>query len=142
MKSIVACLLGIWIGAGFAANYAWEMLQMPLYVGVRGAWLRCASAAVADVAVLGFLYAVMSAAAGTWLWFREAAAPRMTALAVVGSLAATAIELQALAIRKWSYDAMMPLVPFFGVGVSPVLQMLVIPLGLAWLSRKALRTAP
>ena len=128
-------LAGVWIGVGFLANYAWEMLQMPLYAGMSNGWVRCAHAAASDVAVLAFLYGVLAAASARWLWFRDAIVPRGAALATIGFLTAVLIELRALAAGEWSYTEQMPLVPPFGVGLSPVLQTMVIPLGLAWLSR-------
>lgn len=142
MNRVGSRLLTIWIGLGFLANFAWEMLHMRLYAGSPESWQRCASAAAVDVAVLAALYAVMAAAAGSWLWFRGAALPRAIALAAIGSLAAVAIELRALANGRWSYADSMPVVPFLDVGWSPVLQMVVIPLGLSWLSWRATRTAP
>lgn len=126
---------GVWIGIGFLTNYAWEMLQMPLYAGMSNGWVRCAHAAASDVAVLAFLYGVAAAAAARWVWFRDAIVPRAAALATVGFLAAVLIELRALAAGEWSYTAEMPLVPAIGVGLSPVLQMMVIPLALTWISR-------
>ena len=136
-----AQVAAVWLGLGFLANYAWEMLHMPLYAGMTGSWVRCASAAAADVVVLALLYAVMAAAAGSWAWFREATLPRSLALVAIGSMAAVVIELRALAEGRWSYAASMPLLPFFHVGWSPVLQMVTIPIGLAWLSRLTVRTA-
>ena len=112
---------------------------MPLYVGMRNGWVRCAAAAASDVAALGFLYAVMAAAAGAPLWFRHAALARTAALAAIGFLAAVVIELRALQAGKWVYDAAMPRVPYMDVGASPVLQMVLIPLVLTWLSQAATR---
>ena len=141
MNRVGLRLLSIWIGVGFLANYAWEMLHMQLYAGMTGGWKRCAAAAATDVAVLAFLYAVMAAAAGSWAWCHQATLPRSLALVAIGSMAAVAIELRALAEGRWSYGASMPLVPLFHVGWSPVLQMVIIPIGLAWMSRLAMRTA-
>jgi hypothetical protein len=130
-------VLGIWLVGGLAANFAWEMLHMHLYAGIGGGWARCAAAAASDVSVLAFLYAVIAAAAGAASWFREAIASRSLALAAVGFLTAVTIELRALSNDEWSYEPSMPLLPFFEVGVSPVLQMVLIPLVLTWLSRRA-----
>ena len=134
-------LAGIWIGIGFVANYVWEMLHMPLYAGMSNGWVRCAHAAASDVAILVFLYAVVAAAAARWLWCRDAIVPRGVALATIGALTAVLIELRALAAGEWTYTEAMPLVPALGVGLSPVLQMVVIPLALAWLSRAVTRHA-
>jgi hypothetical protein len=137
----VVRLACIWIGIGFLANYMWEMLHMPLYAAMSNGWVRCAHAAASDVAILGFLYGVVAAAAARWLWFRDAIVPRGAALATIGGLTAVLVELRALAAGEWTYTDAMPLVPALGVGLSPVLQMMVIPLALAWLSRAVTRHA-
>jgi hypothetical protein len=138
---VAARVLAVWLAGGFAANYAWEMWQMPLYVGMRNGWARCAAAAASDVVILGFLYAVMAAAAANPLWFRQAGWSRAVALGIVGFLTAAAIELRALAAGEWIYDSTMPLVSVVEVGVSPVLQMIIIPLVLTWLSKRVSRGA-
>lgn len=102
-------------------------------------WARCAHAALTDVGVLALLYAIMAAASASWLWFRDWPIPRSIAVAAIGFFTAALIELRALAAGKWSYADEMPLVPSFEVGLSPALQMVVIPLALTWLSRVAAR---
>ena len=141
-RGTVVRLACIWVGIGFLANYVWEMLHMPLYAGMSNGWVRCAHAAASDVAILGFLYGVVAAAAARWLWFRDAIVPRGAALATIGALTAVLIELRALAAGEWAYTEAMPLVPALGAGLSPILQMVVIPFGLAWLSRAVTRHAP
>lgn len=137
MPRTVARTLAIWVVIGFLANFAWEMLHMPLYVSMEGGWQRCLWAAAADVAILGWIYALMACTAETWLWFQSPSLARTAVLIALGSLTAAVFELRALAAGEWSYTPAMPLVPFLGVGWSPILQMMVIPVGLAWLSRRA-----
>jgi hypothetical protein len=132
-------VLLIWGLGGFLANVAWEMLQMPLYKDFEGGWGSCLAAALGDVAILAGLYVFMACAAESWLWFRSLGYRRQIALAAAGFLVAVVIELRALAEGSWIYAAAMPLVPFFGVGWVPILQMIVIPLGLAWLSHSWVR---
>jgi hypothetical protein len=129
----------VWVGGGLGANFAWEMLQMPLYGKFQGGWWRCFQATLGDVVILAVLYCLMACAAESWLWFRRLSAWRQIALAAMGFLVAVVIELQALAEGRWNYEAAMPLVPLFEVGWLPVLQMIVIPLGLAWLSRAVIQ---
>ncbi|HEX9671435.1 MAG TPA: hypothetical protein VGC93_18355 [Thermoanaerobaculia bacterium] len=72
-----ACLAAaaIWAGGGLLANYAWEMLQMPLYTGAGQGlgWRRCLLAALAAVGVE--LHAL---AQGRWSY--APAMPRMPPL--------------------------------------------------------------
>jgi hypothetical protein len=60
---------------------------------------------------------------------------RLLLLATAGFAIAVSIDLHALDGGKWGYAPEMPRVPGLGVGWSPVLQMVLIPLGLAWLSQ-------
>jgi hypothetical protein len=131
----------VWIGGGLVANFAWEMLQMPLYGKLEGGWWRCFQAALGDVALLILLYALMACAAEDWFWFERLSRWRLLLLAVLGFLVAVLIEQKALLAGAWSYRDGMPRVPFLGVGWPPVLQMILIPLGLAWLSHSALKSA-
>jgi hypothetical protein len=128
----------IWIAGGWLANALWELAHSPLYEGFADApdhLGMCLRAAVVDVGILALLYAAMSLAARRLDWWRRFSLSRATLLAGAGFAIATAIELRALAEGRWAYSAGMPLVPGLGVGWSPVLQMMVIPVSLVLLSR-------
>jgi hypothetical protein len=124
----------VWVGGGLVFNFAWEMLQMPLYGKFGDGWWRCFQAALGDVALLALLYGLMACAAEGWIWFERLSRWRLLLLALVGFLVAVVVELRALLDGAWSYRAAMPRMPLLDVGWTPVLQMIVIPLGLAWLS--------
>lgn len=133
----------VWIGGGLVCNFTWEMLQMPLYGKFEGGWWRCFEASLGDVVLLAVLYGLMACAAERWTWFERLSSLRVVLLAVLGLLVAVVVELWALAEGRWVYGAAMPRLPMLGVGWAPVLQMTVIPLGLAWLSRSwDMRTGP
>jgi hypothetical protein len=125
----------VWAGGGLLANFAWEMLQMPLYGRFEGGWWRCFQAALGDVLFLAVLYALMACAAEDWSWFGQLSRWRLLLLAALGFLIAVLIEQRALLAGAWTYQAGMPQIPFLGVGWVPVVQMILIPLGLAILSR-------
>lgn len=129
----------VWIGGGWLANAVWELAQLPLYTAYAdpsGHLSMCLRAAVVDVGLLALLYAAMSLAARRLDWWRQFSVPRAVLFAGAGFAVAVLIEVRALAAGRWEYSASMPLVPGFGVGWSPVLQMVVIPIGLAILSRR------
>jgi hypothetical protein len=131
----------VWVGGGLLANFAWEMLQMPLFGKLGDGWWRCFQAALGDVALLGLLYGLMACAAETWAWFERLSRWRLLLLALLGFLLAVVVELRALLEGVWSYRAAMPRMPLLNLGWTPVLQMIVIPLGLAWLSYSWVRKA-
>lgn len=126
----------VWAGGGLVANFAWEMLQMSLYGKFESGWWRCFQAALGDVALLAVLYGLMSCAAEDWLWFERLSRWRLLLLAALGLLVAAVVEQKALLTGAWRYRDGMLRLPVLGVGWTPVLQMILIPLGLAWLSRR------
>lgn len=123
----------IWVGGGLVSNFAWEMVQMPLYGKFAGGWWRCFLASLGDVVLLALLYGLMACAAEDWAWFERLSRWRLLLLALLGLLVAVVVELRALLEGAWSYRAAMPRMPLLNVGWIPVLQMIIIPLGLAWL---------
>lgn len=131
MRTRAAVLaLAIWFGGGALLSYVWEMAQMSLYdVGNRG--VACLRATAGDVALLGVVYLTMALAAGSRDWFHDALAGRALAACLMGAWISIAMEQASLAVGRWTYSASMPRLPFFRVGLSPVLQFVVIPLVLA-----------
>lgn len=101
----------------------------------RGGWWRCFQASLGDVAILAVLYGLMACAAEDWIWFERLSPWRLFLLAALGFLVAVLIEQRALSTGAWSYRPTMPRVPFLDAAWPPVLQMILIPLGLAGLSR-------
>jgi len=119
-------------------NLAWEIAQLPLYTiwttGTRGeiAWavVHCT---VGDVLIAGaaLLLALVVLRADSWPHARYLG---VALLAVALGFVYTAYsEWLNTSIRQtWTYSAMMPVIPP-GIGVSPLVQWLVIPsLGLRW----------
>lgn len=73
----------------------------------------------------------MTCAAEDWAWFDRLSRWRLLLLGVLGFLVAVLVEQQALLTGLWHYKNEMPRVPFLGVAWIPVMQMILIPLGLA-----------
>jgi hypothetical protein len=76
------------------------------------------------------------------LWFlvtgamqRADPAWRLTTVAVLGAVSAVALDRVALADGRWTYNALMPLVPIVDVGLWPVAQMTILPVITVWLAR-------
>ena len=127
-------------------NYVWEIAQMPLYQR-QGSWLE--QAAHCFVPSLGDGILLLSILGAGWIVFGNAAwtdRRDMTAIAfmlLTGLGVALAVEWIGLhVLRRWSYAESMPLLPVLGVGLAPVLQMLVLPplifsISRWWLRRKS-----
>lgn len=103
---------------------------MPLYAAhesLGNPWWRCFIASLGD-GVLVLL--IFTAGWAIWRqpdWFERPRAAGYSLMLAVGFVIAVAIEWLALAERRWSYAASMPTLPLFGIGITPVAQMLVLP---------------
>lgn len=131
-------------------NYAWEMAQSPLYLGMDDfsqMWSVCLLATLGDGLLLLLIFA-----AG-WLvlrrrdWFFRPGVRGYVLMLVTGLVIAVSIELVAVYVMgRWEYTKQMPLVPGLGVGLTPVAQMLVLPpiifhVVTVWLERAKTRGA-
>ena len=143
--SIRTGLMAVFFITSFALHLIWEILHMPLYV-VRPAplWERvqmCLFAtATGDMAFMLILYLSVVAVHQDLWWSGKKKRYRHIGTwivpVLVGSLLAVSFELWAIyAVHRWEY-ASMPLLPVVRVGVTPFLQMVVVPLltlGICWL---------
>ena len=115
---------------GFAVNALWEALQTPLY-GDRGGGalylirtrLHCA---VGDVLILLGCFAVVSLIWRNRHWIASGSVPPRVLFVTLGLGYTAASEvLHARWLKSWTYAPEMPLL--FGVGLTPILQWLLIP---------------
>lgn len=123
---------GIWLSVALLSavfHVLWEMLHVPLYTayeGVAGPLPVLAYATLGDVAyTLGALLFI------TWVrgsdaWLAAPSRRDYAVLSVLGFGIALFVEYKALALGRWAYADAMPLVPFFSVGLSPLVQMTVL----------------
>lgn len=131
------------------ANLLWEAAHLPLYT----VWQEGSPAFLIFVVVHctgGDLLIAFSAlgiallAAGDSAWPRRRF-PEVAVLTVGLGVAYTLFSEQLnIVIRKsWAYSESMPVVPIFDVGLSPLLQWIIIPVsGLALARRAALKKIP
>jgi hypothetical protein len=113
-------------------NLAWEVAQVQAYAfprqGILADLLGCLVPSLGDGLMTLAIYW------SGWLVFRRPtwiARPGVAGVALaalVGLLLAVGVEWNALYLTgAWAYAPAMPLVPVLGVGLLPVLQMLVLP---------------
>lgn len=112
-------------------NYPWELAQSPLYAGMNRftlVWWHCLVASLGDGLLVVMIYAVGRWALGERFWF-ERPGLRGYALTLMSGLAiALIVEWIAVYVAgQWTYGLRMPTVPVLGVGVAPLLQMLILP---------------
>lgn len=100
----------------------------------------CAIATFWDAAITSAIYFVLAIAFSDWFWIRTLNWREVFLVLVIGFLTALFIEERAVVDARWSYNALMPIVPFTHAGLSPVLQMLILPILTFYLSGKLLRS--
>lgn len=92
--------------------------------------------AVADAAWTLALWAVVGGLAHASV---RLPAWRLVLLGALGAVTAIAVERLALETGRWTYNSLMPIVPFVQVGLWPVLQMTLLPVLSVWLSERLRR---
>ena len=131
----------------FVLHFLWEKLQMPLYAVDWSFWectLRCLYAtATGDMAFMAVIYFALAFIHQDLFWVMDAKAFRHPATwviaALLGLMLGTGFELWAVYVdHRWVYSALMPMVPVVQVGLSPVLQMTLIPMAVLLTLRKSI----
>jgi hypothetical protein len=128
--------------SGFG-NLIWETLQIPLYTLWRTGSARDIAFAVVhctggDVVIATASLVVALVVVGERGWPEE----RLTAVALVTGAVGFAYtgysEWMNTAIRgTWAYSPHMPVLPWLGIGLSPLLQWLVVPGGALYAAQRA-----
>ncbi|ALM10465.1 MAG TPA: hypothetical protein DEB30_01100 [Candidatus Peribacter riflensis] len=125
----------MFLGASFILHLFWENLQAPLYVGFtsyRAHFWICFKATGGDLLFMLILYAALAVIHRSPFWIADRSAyehpATWTIVPFIGVLLAVGFELWAVYVdHRWQYAAM-PMIPVLGIGLFPVLQMIVIPL--------------
>lgn len=128
-------------------NYVWEVAQAPLYAGqgsLAESAVHCIIPSLGDGIIVLAIFGIQVLVLRRWDWSDRPGLRGYALLLVSGFTIATGIEWGAMhVLDRWQYAASMPRIPGLGVGVSPVLQMLVLPpvvfkLSAWWLHRRSL----
>ena len=129
-------------------NYPWEFLQAPFFEGMAvashwGAVKACTGAAVGDAMIMLFAYWSVAVAASDRWWFRIPSRVQMLGFIAAGVVITVAIEHIATQSMDpawgWRYADTMPTVPVVGVGLTPLLQWILLPPLAIWFVRRQLK---
>lgn len=123
-------ILSIFI-IGFLLNLIWENVHAPLFEGFTNFWdhfMICFWASLVDAATILLLYGLVVFWYKDLYWFRYMNWKVALILIMAGGAIAVGFEYWAFAIDYWAYAEEMPVVPYLGVGLSPLLQMMLLPL--------------
>ena len=116
---------------GFLLNLIWENVQAPLYEGYTNLWdhfMMCFWASIVDAAVILLLYALFALWFKNSFWIKHLNWKNGLLLMLVGAAIALGFEFWAFQNEVWAYTERMPLVPALNIGLSPLLQMMLLPL--------------
>lgn len=125
-------------------NYPWEFLQVPLFDGMAQAdhWdaiKTCTRATLGDAVIMLTAYWAVAIGTRSRRWMMNASGLSVAMFAGMGILITIVIERLALAgwwLGGWKYDPSMPVVPVLEVGLSPLLQWVVLPPLVLWFARR------
>lgn len=128
----------------YALHFAWEMAHGSLFSPMHGmpfwqatAW--CARAAGWDVAITAAAYLTAALASRRLDWIRISARWPYAIYFAAGLSVTIVIERWAVSAGRWTYRDAMPAIA--GIGLTPLLQWVIIPALILVVLRRALRTA-
>ena len=126
----------------FVLNFIWEMLQMLLYKGMQNniqSTAVCALAAIADALMVILIYFCFALIYKKVLWVQQLTVFQIFILVLVGGIGAILAELRYTALSTWTYNKSMPVIPFINVGLIPVLQFMILPACIYYLSYRFIK---
>ena len=128
----------------YALHFAWEMAQGGLFEGMTrlpfwSATAWCARAAGWDMVISFASYAAASVASRDVVWPRKLRAVPLAIYLVTGIAITIAIERWAVDAGRWNYASEMPVIG--GIGLSPLLQWIVVPIAIVAFVRLVSRHA-
>lgn len=104
---------------------------MPLYQDMPfdslSSWAFCLRAAVGDAFIIAGIWAVGRVLFARDVWVTPIAVLPLLLLVVLGAAIAIGIEQASIAADRWAYSELMPVVPAVETGLSPLIQLLVLP---------------
>lgn len=130
-------MLLLYFGGSFLLHLLWENAQMPLFEGygsfTEHFWICLVATATGDMIFMAVIYLSLALAHNNVLWVSDPKSYRYHATwvlpVIVGTLLAVSYELWAVMHKAHWYEyGSMPIIPIVEVGLTPVLQMIVVPL--------------
>lgn len=122
----------------------WEFGQMWLYAGVsemshlQGIRI-CTAATIGDAAIMLAAFAGVAAWSHSQDWVRAPTSSQIASFILIGlavTIAVEAVATRSDGIFSWRYAASMPVTPWLGIGLAPLLMWLVVPLLVLWFVRR------
>ena len=112
-------------------------MYVPHFVGISGLIKVHIRASLGDLLIVSLIL-LIDAIILTRIFPKENSKKRFVAIAITGFILAVIIEKYALAIGRWSYNPLMPIIPILNVGLIPILQMIILPIAIFYLQNSKL----
>ena len=128
---------------GFLLNLVWENAQAPLYEGYTNFWshfMVCFWASLVDAAVVLRLFGLLAIWYKDFYWVKYINWKSAAVLVLLGGGVAIGFEQWAFNNETWSYTDRMPVI-LLDTGLSPLLQMMLLPLLTYFISQRILRVS-
>lgn len=132
----------IMITLSFLLNFAWELFQIPLYKNPVYDFNHiefCALASLADVLMVLLLYFGIALMFKNPFWIEPLKLQKISIVVLIGGVGAVLSEMWHLSLGSWAYNNSMPIIPFVSVGIAPVLQFMILPLLIYFMSFNCLK---
>ncbi len=129
----------------FVFHFVWEFIQIPTYAGMTelNHWqgvLVCSQATIGDVGIALMAYWTTSLVARSRYWISNPSRREIVVFLLVGISITILLEyIYTQVTHRWTYSDLMPLVPPFNTGLSPLLQWVTIPLLVLFVVRRQIR---
>ncbi|HAM96086.1 TPA: hypothetical protein DCP13_00525 [Candidatus Azambacteria bacterium] len=130
MKNVIIIHVSL-IFVGFLLNLAWEAGQNLLYawdpkISVFIPYIFFVS--LKDTLVILAIYWLTALVRQKADWIFEMEAKDLIFAGFIGLAYALGAEFQAIQSGRWQYNELMPLIPGLEIGVTPILQMMILPI--------------
>lgn len=128
----------------FLLNFLWEMQQMPFFqISSEFSCLdmvrNCTLATVGDIGISLTAFWLVAVVSKSRQWFRQPRWWQLSNFILVGVVITVIFEALATGVLDtWEYADIMPILPFFGTGLLPLLQWLLIPPIIIWFVKRQL----
>ncbi|MDD2870430.1 MAG: hypothetical protein PHS49_00435 [Candidatus Gracilibacteria bacterium] len=123
---LVKIILSILI-VSFILNIAWENANAPLYKGFidySNHFKMCFDASIGDALLILTMYFLISLILWNLDWIESIKIKDFFLIIVIGLIITIIFEKYALDTGRWDYNEYMPIIPFLGIGLSPILQLI------------------
>ena len=113
----------------FVLHIIWENLQAPLFQGYESFvqhFSACFIGTIGDVIFTLFVCIMIALVKENFNWINTLNKKDLVVLIAVAFFFSIGIEQRALLFGRWDYADTMPIIPYLKVGLTPVLQMILL----------------